>query len=96
MKKHNKDNPEEIKPDLKHDTMEYAASTDGDDPVKIDLLPGEDDDGISAEELTEIESDDFDDKAAALNSAETDRGADEDNFFDEENDEDEDDYYDTE
>ena len=82
MKKNRTDKPEEIKPDLKHDNMEFAAPADGDDP--IDIYPDDDDDdGISAEELAEIENASGDEKANALNSVEADRVADDDVIFDE-------------
>lgn len=84
---------EDIKPDLKHDSMEYAASTDGDDIMDPDLN-GENDE-VTAEELDILESDTPDEQAEALNSAESDRQSDNDVMFDvndieEEYDEDED------
>lgn len=82
MKKNMKTKDEDIKPDLRHDNMEFSASTDGDDLMDIDLHPDEDD-GISAEELAEIESAGNFEKASALNSVETDRQADDDVIFDE-------------
>lgn len=88
MKKKTSDTPQEIKPDLKHDNMEFAASTDGDDPIALDFDEDEDDD-ISAEELSAIENASLDEKANALTSVEADRMADNDVFFDE-NDVDED------
>lgn len=80
---------EDIKTDLKHDTMEFSAATDGDDKLDLDnnLL---DDDGISGEELDYLEADD-EEMGAALNAVETDRLADADNLPEES---DEDDYYD--
>ena len=79
----------DIKTDLKHDTMEFSAATDGDDKLDLDdaLL---DDDGISGEELDYLEEDDAE-MGAALNAVETDRLADADNLPEES---DEDDYYD--
>lgn len=72
---------EEVKPDLKHDTMEYAAPTEGDDVLDSDN-PNREEDEISAEELAYIEDDSFDAQADALNSVETDRQADDDVIFD--------------
>jgi len=77
MKKKVAIDPEPIHPDLKHDTMEYAASTDGDD--KLDITDEEND--ITADELDALEEDDVDDEANALNTAETDSQVDEDNFL---------------
>ena len=79
---------EEIKTDLRHDTMEFSASTDGDDKLDLDDLT-KDDDGISGEELDALEDDDK--LSAALKAAETDRLSDVDNLPEES---DEDDYYD--
>jgi hypothetical protein len=76
MKKHPTE--EDIKPDLKHDTMEFSAATDGDDKLDTDDAAYEEE-GITAAELEAI--DDIDDnEAAALNAEETDRLADEDNL----------------
>ncbi len=88
MKKH-EDHSGDIKTDLKHDTMEFSAATDGDDKLDLDdsLL---EDDGISGEELDFLEEDDAE-MGAALNAVETDRLADADNLPEES---DEDDYYD--
>lgn len=69
---------EDIKPDLKHDTMEFSAATDGDDILDTDDA-GYEEEGITAEELEAIDDDD-DNEAAALNAEETDRLADEDNL----------------
>lgn len=69
---------EDIKPDLKHDTMEFSAATDGDDILDTDDASYEEE-GITAEELEAINDDD-DNEAAALNAEETDRQADEDNL----------------
>ncbi len=74
-----------VKPDLKHDNMEYSASTDGDDILDSDkenILDIEDEE-ITAEELELLQGDHVDDQAEALNSAETDSEADEDNFLNE-------------
>lgn len=88
MKKQD-EHTEDIKTDLRHDTMEFSAATDGDDKLDLDdaLL---DDDGISGEELDFLEEDDAE-MGAALNAVETDRLADADNLPEES---DEDDYYD--
>jgi hypothetical protein len=79
MKK--KTTEEDIKPDLKHDTMEFSAATDGDDKLDIDDETYEEE-GINAEELDAIE-DDPDAEAAALDATETDLAADPDNLPDE-------------
>ena len=47
MDKKNEDGTELVQPDLKHDNMEYAASTDGDDLMDV---PDEEED-ITADEL---------------------------------------------
>lgn len=72
-----------IKPDLKHDSMEYSAATDGDDTLDTDLETKAEleDESISAEELEYLEADTLEDKAEALNAAETDSQVDEDNFI---------------
>ena len=67
---------EDVKIDLKHDSMEFAASTDGDDILDTDDATYEEED-INAEELDAIEDDD-EHEAAALNATETDLQADED------------------
>lgn len=72
---------EDIKPDLKHDTMEFSAATDGDDLLDTDDSSYEEEE-INAEELDAIE-DDAALVAEALNAAETDREADPDNLPDE-------------
>jgi hypothetical protein len=80
MKNDNKDtDAQEIKADLKHDTMEYAASTEGNDPLDTDDSSYEEE-GITAEELNIIEDKDPADEAYTLNAAETDRQADDDSF----------------
>lgn len=89
MKKQDEKN-EDVKTDLRHDTMEFSAATDGDDRLDLDDTT-RDDDGISGEELDALEDDGNDDIAAALNAAETDRLADTENLPEES---DEDDYYD--
>ena len=77
MDKKNEGDIEPVQPDLKHDTMEYAASTDGDDLVDV---PDEEDD-ITADELDALEDEDIDDDAYALENAANDSTADEDNFL---------------
>lgn len=81
---------EDIKTDLKHDTMEFSAATDGDDQLDLDDTT-KDDDGISGEELDALEEDGEDDLDAALDAVEEDRLDDADNLPEES---DEDDYYD--
>ena len=75
----------DIKPDLKHDTMEYAASTDGEDILDMDneSLQEIEEEDISADELQSLDDDITDNKAFALNSVETDRYADNDTVFNE-------------
>ena len=89
---HNKKNENDVKTDLRHDNMEFSASTDGDDRLDQDNDMLEDDDEISGDELDELENENDFEMAAALNAAETDRLADSDNLPEES---DEDDYYDT-
>jgi hypothetical protein len=72
---------EDIKPDLKHDTMEFSAATDGDDQLDTDDSSYEEEE-INAEELEAID-DDEDLEAESLKAAETDREADPDNLPDE-------------
>jgi len=71
------DKSEDEKPDLKHDTMEFAASTEADDIIDETNL--EDDELISSEELDMLE-DDPEVEAAALNTVEMDLLSDEDNL----------------
>jgi hypothetical protein len=66
----------EIKTDLKHDSMEYAASTEGDDILDTDD-PAHEEEEIDAEELDAMDDDDAS-EAAALNATETDLQADDD------------------
>ncbi|MBC7508807.1 MAG: hypothetical protein H7320_08675 [Ferruginibacter sp.] len=78
MKKQNETGmPEDIKTDLKHDTMEYAAAADGDDQLDT---PNEDEE-ITADELNDLRENDADEEAYALNAAETDSQQDTDNFL---------------
>ena len=72
----NKPTKEDIKTDLKHDSMEYAASTDGDDVLDTDDAAYEEE-GINAEELDAI-ADNADNEGAALSAIETDLLADRD------------------
>ena len=76
MKKQLKE--EDIKPDLKHDTMEFSASTAGDDKMDTDDATYEEEE-ITPDELDVLE-DEPDNEAAALNAAESDRLVDEDNL----------------
>ncbi|MEO6730379.1 MAG: hypothetical protein ABIN01_04125 [Ferruginibacter sp.] len=70
---------------MKHDNMEYAASTEGDDVLDLDNETAQsiEEEEISPEELELLLDDDIDDQAAALVSVETDSQADEDNFINE-------------
>ena len=77
MKK-NKKEEEEIKPDLKHDTMEFSAPSEGKDQLDTDDATYEEEE-ITPEELETLE-DNPDNEAAALNAVETDRQVDEDNL----------------
>ncbi|MGC4100176.1 hypothetical protein [Ferruginibacter sp.] len=80
MKKQQQKQPDTT-PDLKHDSMEFSASTDGEDILDTDDNSYEEE-GITAEELDTIE-DDPDNEAIALVAEETDFEADEDNLPDE-------------
>lgn len=71
-------NSKDIKPDLKHDNMEFTASTDGDEVMDTDD-PTYEEEGITADELDLIE-DEPDNEAIALTVAQTDRLADEDDL----------------
>jgi hypothetical protein len=70
---------EDIKPDLKHDSMEFSAAADGDDLPDTDNALDEEED-ITAEELEMLEDASIEQQAEALNAAETDRQIDEDNL----------------
>ena len=74
-KKHSE---EDIRPDLKHDSMDFSAATDGDEKLDTDDETYEEE-GISAEELDML-GDDPENEAAALIAVETDRLADESNL----------------
>jgi len=65
----------DVKTNLKHDTMEFSAATDGDDKLDTDDAAFEEDE-ITIDELDALEDDDIDDKAYALNTVETDTKAD--------------------
>jgi len=82
MRNMKKENQEEPKPDLRHDTMEFSAASDGDDKLDIDDERYEEEE-ISAEELEILEDEDPDTQEAALNSVETDSEADDDLIFEE-------------
>jgi hypothetical protein len=76
-----KTNPvaEDLKTDLKHDNMEFAAPADGDDILDTDDA-GYEEEEIDAEELDAIENED---NEAALNATEKDLQDDEDILPDE-------------
>lgn len=76
MKKENKKEPKDIKTDLKHDTMEFSASTDGEDKLDIDDA-GYEEEEISPEEL-DILDDEDENEAAALVNVENELSIDED------------------
>jgi len=74
MKKHPE---EEIKTDLKHDSMEFAANTDGDDALDTDdttFEPGD----ITVSELDALAQGNIEEQEMALVVAENDRAADDD------------------
>jgi len=77
MKK-NTGEEKDIKADIRHDTMEFSAPTDGDDKLDMDDATYEEEE-ITAEELDILEGK-VDDEAMALDSAENDRLADDDNL----------------
>ena len=83
-------NNNDVKTDLRHDSMEYSAATDGEDKLDADDFNREED-GISSEELDALDEDSDTEMAAALNAAEMDRMVDAENLPEEN---DEDDYYD--
>lgn len=64
--------------DLKHDTMEFSAASEGDDRLDTDDETYEEED-ITAEELDALD-DEEDSEAAALNAENTDFAGDEDNM----------------
>lgn len=77
MKKKTHTDSQPTSPELKHDTMEYAATADGDDQLDT---PDEEEE-ITASELNDLQETDADDEAYALNAAETDSQQDTDNFL---------------
>lgn len=83
-------NNNDVKTDLRHDSMEYSAATDGDDKLDADDFNREED-GISGEELDALDDESDVEMAAALNAVEMDRMVDAENLPEES---DEDDYYD--
>lgn len=64
----------DAKPDLKHDTMEFSASTDGDDKLDTDDITYEEE-GITEDELDALDDEDAN-EAAALIAEENDFAAD--------------------
>lgn len=76
MKK-DEENPGDVKTDLKHDTMNFSAATDGDDILDTDDESYEEED-ISADELEVLEGVPEDEEVAALNTVEMDLQTDED------------------
>lgn len=69
----------EIKPDLKHDTMEFSAATEGDDKLDFDDETYEEEE-ISTDELDSLEDDTVEEQEYAQVAAEADRAIDEDNL----------------
>ena len=67
---------DDIKNDIKHDTMEFSAPTDGEDKLDFDDESYEEEE-VTAEEIESID-DDPDTEALALDAVETDSQADED------------------
>lgn len=70
---------QESEPDLKHDTMEYAAPADGDDKLDFDDATYEEEE-IAAAELELLQEDLPEDQAYAQVAAEIDKQADSDNL----------------
>ena len=70
-------NPEIVTPDLKHDTMEFAAPVDGEDILDTP----EEEEEITPEELDALYKNNDEEEADALNTATTDSMLDEDNFL---------------
>lgn len=77
MEKKNDINAEIISPDLKHDTMEYAAPVDGEDILDTP----EEEEEITPEELDVLYENNEEEEAEALNSATADSMLDGDNFL---------------
>ena len=73
---------EDIKPDIKHDTMEFSTPPEGEDRLDVDDAIDQEEE-ITAEELNTLEDKSDDNEAYALNQAEIDREADEENLPDE-------------
>lgn len=71
----------DIKPDLKHDTMEFSAATEGEDKLDTDDA-GYEEEGITEEELDAMDDAD-ENEAAALIAEENDFAIDETNLPDE-------------
>lgn len=69
-------------PDLKHDTMEFAAPTDGEDKLDFDDETYEEEE-ITPEELDTMEDDTIDNQGYALVAAQTDKTADSEDLPDE-------------
>ncbi len=76
MKKDEK-TPGDVKTDLKHDTMDFSAATDGDDILDTDDESYEEE-GISADELETLEGVPEDEEVAALSTVQMDLQTDED------------------
>lgn len=70
---------EDLPPDLKHDTMEFSATTDGEDKLDTDDETYEEEE-ITQEELDSFEEDEIEEQEHAQVAAETDRATDEDNL----------------
>jgi hypothetical protein len=79
MKKEQNEKGHDVKTDLKHDTMEFSAESEGEDKLDTDDESYEEEE-ISPDELEVLNDDDIDKQAYALNAAETDRELDEDNL----------------
>ena len=84
MKKNKAIKIEAILPDLKHDSLEYSAATDGDD--QLDII---EEDEITANELAALEQKNILEEAYSLNAAIVDSKADEDNYIIDSSDKDE-------
>ena len=85
MKKKLKENSENVKTDLKHDTLEFIEPIEETNkPITDkDINKKDEEEDITAEELDILETDDTDSLAYALDSVETDVKQDEDNLPDE-------------
>ncbi len=89
----NRNQKQETKTDLKHDSMEFSASTDGEDILDDHDGLFDDEEDISSKELNELNGVGDFEMAAALNAVEIDSLTDVDILPEES---DEDDYYDNE